>query len=85
MGNVWAEIDALKARHERELRETTAAIEGGGGIRGYVCLDDFGRWCCRHIPRGQRAQERLTARTGPDLVAKLKEIREREKPKAKGG
>lgn len=71
MASVWAQIDALKVRHQRELAETEEAVAklGGGSVR----IDELGRWCCSWRPRaGNRATLRVKARSGAELVDALK-------------
>ena len=63
--NVWQEIDALQARHDREHKETACALVPLRAIDGSLGFDDYGRWVCRYIPKGGgRRQERTGARRG---------------------
>lgn len=78
--SVWDDIDRLRAKHEREARRTAEALEGefGRAIKGSLTVDDYGNWCCRYIPAGERRQEVLRARTSSDLVEALFDIRKAE-------
>jgi hypothetical protein len=49
-------------------------------------VDEFGRWRCSWTPtRGERRAQRLTARSGPELVEKLKAAIAALPPKQKPG
>lgn len=62
--NVWKQIDELKAEHDREFARTSTALEGFSAIKGSLSTDEFGRWTCRYIPKGERKQKTLTSRDG---------------------
>lgn len=81
--NFWQELHARKAAFDKELEGARNAIAAAGGIRDSVEVDGYGQWTCRHIPKGQRAHEKVAARTSAQLIERLTEAR---KPNAaKGG
>lgn len=76
--SVWDEIDKMKRKHEAEFSAAKSELESLGATKSSLTVDDYGQWRCRYIPKGERKQESLTARTHTDLVSRLKAIRERE-------
>lgn len=66
--SVWDDIDAYKARHEREFKRTREAVKQLGGA--FVRIDDAGRWRCSfNLGAGER--KHFDAATGEELVGRL--------------
>lgn len=73
MMSVWDDIDARLVQHREELAQTNAALAEfrGGALR----VDDFGRWWCSWRPtRGNRVTRRISARSAPELLERLREL-----------
>lgn len=76
--SVWHDIDRMKAKHEREFEEAKNELESMGAIKGSLGVDDYGLWRIRYVPKGERKQESLSARTHVVLIERLRAIRQRE-------
>lgn len=76
--SVWAEIDAMKAKHDQRFAEVQNEVEAAGAVKGSLRTDEYGWWRCRYVAVGGRHQEELTATKPEDLVARMKAIQERK-------